>query len=106
MAIKKTDADKMRRLAQEGKQIAKIVSEDFPNHDYWEIYFEVYSLGQRSSLGIKRMVTNRINAIIENTSKRERLAIAEELHELIWHLYNNHKINHDKLSKIRSVLNE
>ena len=59
----------MRRLAQEGKQITKIVAEDFPNLDYWEVYLEVYSAGERSSRGIKRMITTRLNAMAASTSK-------------------------------------
>lgn len=106
MAISKSDAEKMRRLAQEGKQISKIVSEDFPQLDYWEVYFEVYSVGERSSRGIKRMITNRLNAMAANKSKSERTGIAEELHGLVWHLYENHKTNREKLSRIREALGE
>jgi hypothetical protein len=94
----------MRLLAREGKQISKIVLEDFPDLDYWEVYFEVYSSGERSSQGIKYMITARLNAMAASTSKSERTAIAKELHELVWHLYENHKINQKKLSKIRAVL--
>lgn len=104
MAISKSDAEKMRLLAQEGKQITKIVLEDFPHLDYWEVYFEVYSVGERSSQGIKYMITARLNAMAASTSKSERTAIAEELHELVWHLYENHKTNQKKLSKIRAAL--
>jgi len=106
MAISKSDSEKMRRLAQEGKQISKIVVEDFPDMDYWDVYFEVYSVGERSSSGIKRMITTRLNAMAKSTSKSERAAIAEELHKLVWHLYSNHKTNREKLSKIRAVLGE
>lgn len=97
---------KMRRLAQEGNQISKIVEEDFPQLNYWEVYFEVYSNGERSSRGIKRMITNRLDAIVKSTSMPERKAMAEELHELVWHLYDNHKINQEKLAKIRAALGE
>jgi hypothetical protein len=41
-----------------------------------------------------------------STSKSERTAIAEELHGLVWHLYENHKTNREKLSKIRAALGE
>jgi hypothetical protein len=106
MTISRSDSEKMRRLAQEGKQISKIMSEDFPGMDYWEVYFEVYSVGERSSRGIKRMITTRLNAMAQSRSESERAAFAEELHELVWHLYRNHKTNRDKLSKIRAVLGE
>jgi hypothetical protein len=106
MAIPKADSEKMLRLAQEGKQISCIASEDFPHLNYWDVYVEIYSGGERSSRGIKRMITTRLNAITASTSKSERAAIAEELHGLVWHLYKNHKINQEKLSKIRAVLGE
>lgn len=106
MPISKADSAKMRRLAKEGKQITKIVAEDFPNLDYWEVYFEVYSSGERSSRGIKRMITTRLNAMTESSKKSEREAIAEELHGLVWHLYKNHKSNREKLGKIRNALEE
>jgi hypothetical protein len=106
MAISKSDSEKMRRLAQEGKQISKIVAEDFPHLDYWDVYFEVYSVGERSSRGIKRMITTRLNAMAASTSKSERKLMAKELHELVWHLYDNHKTNREKLSKIRAALGE
>ncbi|HEX2866573.1 MAG TPA: hypothetical protein VHO03_06005 [Ignavibacteriales bacterium] len=106
MAISKSESNKMRRLAQEGKQISKIVEEDFPNLDYSEVYIEVYSNGERSSTGIKRMITKRLEDIVASKSKLERKAKAEELNELVWHLYDNHKINQKKLSKIRAALSE
>lgn len=106
MAISKSDSKKMQRLAQEGKQISKIVEEDFPHMDYWDVYLEVYSAGERSSRGIKRMITTRLDAMAASTSKSERKTMAKELHELVWHLYNNHKTNREKLSKIRAALGE
>jgi len=106
MAITNADTQKMRRLAQEGKQISKIMSEDFPDLDYWEVYLEVYSSGERSSRGIKRMITTRLNSMAASTSKMERAAIARELHDLVWHLYENHKTNREKLAKIREALGE
>ena len=96
----------MQRLAQEGKQISMIVNEDFPHLDYCDVYFEVYSVGERSSRGIKRMITIRLDAMAKSRSKSERNDMVKELHELVWHLYNNHKTNREKLSKIRAALGE
>ncbi len=106
MAISKSDSKKMQRLAQEGKQISRIVKEDFPHLDYWDVYFEVYNAGERSSRGIKRMITTRLDAMAASRSKSERKTMVKELHELVWHLYNNHKTNREKLSKIRAALGE
>jgi len=103
MAIGSVDAKKMQRLAQEGKPISKIMSEDFPHLDYWEVYFEVYGAGEKSSLGVKRTITNRLNSLID-ANKAERHEIVDELHGLVWHLYNSHKTNTAKLAKIRAAL--
>lgn len=103
MEISKTDSKKMQRLAQEGKTISKIVSEDFPNLDYSEVYFEVYGAGERSSLGVKRTITNRLNELVD-APKSDRKEIVAELHELVLHLYKSHKKNSAKLAKIRAAL--
>ena len=106
MAISKLDSKKMRRLAQEGKQISKIWKEDFPLLDYWDIYIEVYNSGERSSRCIKYMITTRLNNMAASRIRSERSVMVKELHELVWHLYHNHKTNREKLSKIRSILGE
>ena len=103
MAISRKDARKMQRLAQEGKQISKIVQEDFPTLDYWDVYIEIYGSGERSSRGIKKMITIRLNSLV-NATKNDRRGIVKELQELVWHLYGKHKKNHEKLDKIRKVL--
>ena len=106
MEISKVDSKKMQRLAQEGKKIVAIQKEDFPKLSYWDVYVEVYGNGKRSALGVKRMITTRIDTVASSKSKKERMEIATELHELVWHLYNDHKVNHTKLSKIRKALAE
>ena len=104
MTISKSDSQKMQRLAKEGKKIADIWKQEFPKLSYWDVYFEIYDAGGRGAMGVKRMITNRINAIADSTSKSDRKEIAAELQELVWHLYNNHKANHVKLSEIRTAL--
>lgn len=106
MEISKVDSKKMQRLAQEGKKISAIHKEDYPQFGYWDIYVEIYGAGKRSAMGVKRMITSRINAVAESKSKQERLEIAAELQELVVHLYSDHKKNHVKLAKIRSALQE
>ena len=80
----------MRRLAEEGKPISRIMSEDFPNVDYWDIYFFVYSGGHRSATGIKRMISNRLKSL-QNANPSERQKIIKEIEDLVWYLYNNFK---------------
>lgn len=106
MTISKADGDKMRRLAQEGKQISKIMAQDFPNLNYWDVYWEVYGSGERSSRGIKRMISTRLTSLIEAGTKAERKATVAEIDDLVWHLYENHKQNQQKLEKIRKALSE
>ena len=98
------ESKKMKTLAQEGKPISKIMS-DFPELSYWDIYFEVYGNGERSALGVKRMISNRLNQIVD-APKAERKRIVDELNDLVWHLYNNHKTNQKKLQTIRKALGE
>lgn len=105
MSISKRDSEKMIRLAKEGKQISRIVADNFPNLGYWDVYFEVYGSGERSARGVKSMITSRLNKIVA-ASKGERKIIVEELHELVWNLYKNHKMNQGKLDKIRKALGE
>lgn len=105
MGISKKDASKMKNLAREGKQISKIVLEDFPEYDYWDVYSEVYGAGEQSAQGVKWMITNRLNQLVEADS-RDRQVIINELNELIWYLYDNHRRNQKKLGKIRQVLSK
>lgn len=71
MAVPKKDSEQMQRLAQEGKQISKIQKEDFKEYSYLDIYIEVYGSGERSSLGIKRMITGRLNKAITSSKRSE-----------------------------------
>ena len=105
MPISKSDSEKMIRLAKEGKQISRIVADNFPMLGYWDVYFEIYGSGERSARGVKSMITSRLNKIATAT-KSERQIIVDELHELVWHLYKNHKTNQSKLDKIRKALSE
>ena len=75
----KRDSARMRRLAKEGKQISKIAAEDFPKLDYWDVYIEVYGAGERSSRGMKKMISIRLNKR-HSSNKKERGVIVEELH--------------------------
>lgn len=105
MSVPKQDAKKMQRLAQEGKQISKIQEEDYPDYSYWDVYIEVYGSGERSSRGIKRMITERLNKLVKSTINERRL-IVKEIDELVWHLYENHKTNQKKIDSIRKALKE
>lgn len=100
----KRDSGKMVQLAREGKQISKIWEEDFPQYDYWDVYVEVYGSGEKSSLGTKRMITNRLNKL-SSLPKREQDELIQEIDELVCHLYNRYKESQQKLDDIRGVIN-
>lgn len=101
----KKDSETMIRLAKEGKHISKIWTEDFPQYDYWEIYLEIYGAGEKSSLGVKRMITARLNKLTEADDKQDRIKIIEELDELVYHLYSRYKSSQQRLDEIRSIIN-
>lgn len=105
MAISKKDADKMKNLTREGKQISKIVAEDFPEYDYWDVYSEVYGSGEYSARGVKRMITNRLNQLIQADAEN-RKRIIDEINDLVWYLYDNYKSSQIKLDSIRETLGE
>ena len=63
--MKKRHIKKAKQLASEGKQISKIYKEDLPNCDYWDIYWAVHEEGEKSALGVKRTITNRLNTLTE-----------------------------------------
>ena len=99
------DADKNRivRLAQEGKQISRIMEEDFPALDYWEVYWAAYGGGQRSAQGIKRMITHRLG-LLDGANRAQRRELIQEIAELVSQLYRNHRTNSKKLDTIRKAL--
>jgi len=100
----KRDSEKMIQLAREGKEISKILKEDFPQYDYWDIYCEVYNAGEKSAVGTKRMITNRLNDL-PTLSKQQQKKVIEEIDELVFHLYSRYREGQKKLDDIRNVVN-
>ena len=99
------DKEVMVRLAREGKHISKIWSDDFPEYDYWEVYTEVYGAGERSSVGVKRMITARLRKLASVNNQSDREDLIEEINELIFHLYSRYKDSQHKLNEIRCIIN-
>ncbi|MEY8199280.1 MAG: hypothetical protein RPS47_08570 [Colwellia sp.] len=104
--MNKKDQTAIRALAQEGKQISKIMEQDFPEFEYWEIYEAVHDGGGKSALGVKRTIANRLTTLSETRKKGERTEIIEEVEELVWHLYDSLKVSQKKLEAIRKALNK
>jgi Asp-tRNA(Asn)/Glu-tRNA(Gln) amidotransferase B subunit len=106
MSIPKKDAAKMLRLAKEGKQISRIVAENFKKeYDYWDVYSVVYGAGDQSAQGVKWMITNRLGQLAK-ANKADRESLVEELSELIMYVYENYKSNQKKLDNIRKILDK
>ena len=100
----KRDSEKMIQLAREGKLISKICDEDFPQYDYWDVYFEVYEAGEKSSVGAKRMITNRLNKL-SSLPKKEQAELIKEIDKLVCYFYDRYKESQQKLDDIRAVVN-
>jgi hypothetical protein len=106
LTIPKKDADKMVRLAQEGKTIADMWRDDFERrYAYEDIYWAVRGQGQASALGLQRSISNRLKKLAR-CSQTERDAIIEEVGELGRHIYDNLRTNQKKLESIRRALGE
>ncbi len=103
MPISKREAKEIKVLVDEGKQISRIVADDFPQYDYWDVYYEAYGSGGQSAQGVKWMITNRLNHL-NSVDAEERQRIVEELSDLIRHLYDNYKSSQKKLEIIRKAL--
>ena len=105
MDISKKDAERMRQLAQEGKQVSKMQKEDFPDYTYEQIYAVIYEAGGRAAQGMKRMITIRLNKLL-HSKKETRKVLVSEIQHLVTDLFENHKKNQKKLDKIRKSLQE
>jgi len=103
--VNEKDASEIQKLVREGKQISKVWEDDFPEYEYWDVYMAAYDGGERSALGVKRMITNRLNKMVESRVVGERREIMKELDDLVWHLYESLKDSQKKLEKIRAVIN-
>lgn len=97
------DSRKMIQLAREGKAISKIMDDDFPEYSYWDIYLEVYGAGEKSAVGVKRMISNRLKKL-PSLSAEEQQNMVNEIDELVWHLYSRYRESQQKLDDIRIVI--
>ncbi len=50
----------IQALAAEGKQITKIMAEDFPEYEYIEIYEATSDSSWKTTQGVKRAITKRL----------------------------------------------
>ncbi|MDD6794467.1 MAG: hypothetical protein PUE01_03490 [Clostridiaceae bacterium] len=99
----KRDSELIIKLAREGKPISKIFEEDFPEYNYWDIYFTVNDAGEKSSVGVKRMITNRLYKIT-SLPKKEQENVIREIDELVCFIYDRYKESQQKLDDIRNIM--
>lgn len=99
------DLMKIIQLAREGKIISRIRDEDFPSYDYWEIYWAVNAGGEKSSQGVKRMITNRLKKL-ETAKGEDRAELVKEIGGLVWYLYRRYQDSQSKLERVRKAIQE
>ena len=104
--MNKKDKTTIQALAQEGKQLSRIMEQDFPEYEYLEIYEAVHDGGGKSALGVKRTIANRLTTLAETRKKGERSEIIEEVEQLVWYLYDSLKTSQRKLDAIRKALDK
>jgi len=102
--MKQKDSEKMIMLAKEGKSIAKIQREDFPEYSYEDVYIEVYGGGERGVQGVKSMMTARLNKLLTTLPSDEQAKIVEETRDLLTYLYAKHRDNQKKLEEVRKII--
>jgi hypothetical protein len=100
MAIPKNLLEGMNNLLSKGKTISEIAAK-YPGYDYSEIY---WSVNDYSILGKKRMITNRLKNIVNESSKIKRKEIAGEAQQMLNELYSLLKSNSSKLLEIDRIL--
>ena len=105
MDISKKDAAKMRRLAQEGKQVAKIQKEDFPDLTWWDVRWVLELAGTSSSLGLMREITGKLNRARKTVKKDKKLSDALlRVNNLARQLYERGKEDYKRLDRIRKAV--
>jgi hypothetical protein len=105
MAISKKDAKKMQRLAQEGKQISRIVQEDFPNLTWWDVRGVLEEAGTSSSLGLMREITGKLNKARKTVKKDKKLSDdLSRVNNLARQLYERSKEDYKRLDRIRKAV--
>jgi len=105
MDISEKNAAKMRRLAQEGKQVAKIQKEDFPDFTWWDVRWVLELAGTSSSLGLMREITGKLNRARKTVKKDKKLSDdLLRVNKLARQLYERGKEDYKRLDRIRKAV--
>lgn len=66
---------------------------------------EACGAGKRSSVGVKRMITARLNKLANTDSKADREDLIEEINDLVLRLYTRYKASQQNLEQVRDIIN-
>lgn len=102
MEIPNKDVEIMQKLNREGKPIAEIQKEDFPQYSYRDIH-RCVGIGT-TPCGIKGMITSKLDTLTNIRGVDGRKVIIQEIRGLVDDIYERHRENYKKLKKIRKVL--
>ena len=102
MPLTTTEKKQIENFIKEGKKIADIRRENFPNSTYGEIYSVAHERTDGSSLGIKKKITYQLKRLV--ASNPGLANDAKEIQDHVNALYKQHKEMSGKLSEIREVL--
>lgn len=100
MELDQATIDEIRRQARQGKTIAQIGKE--LRVDYWE----VWNHAERSWLGTKWIITNRLNRLAKENDPAERRRLADEADECVGYLYYEGRRMGRQIDRARKTLNE
>lgn len=92
--------EKMNLRISQGTTIAQL-SRDFPDYDYWDIY---WSVNDYSILGKKRAISNKIEKLRGSVSKKEKERYLDEIQDILNSLYDLLKQNGNKLQEIGKII--
>ena len=98
----KKDQEKIIALVKESN-VLKVWKEHFTEYLYDDVYFVALGAGERSSIGIKRMITGRLNKL-PAASPDQQKDIIDEISELVQCLYDRQKELQGKIGDIRKVI--
>ena len=99
-----TEAQRGRaeEMARRGRMISTIARE--LRVDYGDVWTFLSSVDAYSWLGAKRIVTNRLNAMVKSSRSSTRQELADQAYDMVEYLYYAAKTLGDQVHKIKEVL--
>jgi hypothetical protein len=66
-------------------------------------YFFLAFFCKRSSIGVRRIITNRLNTL-RTAKEQKKDDLIKEINEQIWYLHSRYRESQQKLDEIRTAL--